>query len=398
MRAQVLNGLAKKLGVEVPKVASVQQQLGKGHAVLVYLPARSGTHCFVVTHDRVGYHRLADTALTIRDGIQKFVVRLRSSCTRIDPEKKAAARLAAGLRALGILIAARVMPDAVRDDLEGQQHVTVIGSELLHGPISGDADAGLLNYLPIECLPWDTKQLFGQRFAVDHNVSLPVWCHLAKRVEQFTSDSELSIFGTLRRPGVAAAKADKLAGRRIRAIRKPLANGAEKLDAACTLQAVLDEAKRVGQAGAARRIALFLAHGGYDASSARGSFLQLHDGRLDCETAQGLGSVEQPFADLVLLAACRAAKAPTRAGDQLANLGGAFLLAGAEAVVQSRFDLTLYSTQALLAEMMRALAAGESPAEAMRRARRAGGKRDPLDAYRTGLLQVHGCGQLPRRD
>jgi hypothetical protein len=41
------------------------------------------------------------------------------------------------------------------------------------------------------------------------------------------------------------------------------------------------------------------------------------------------------------------------------------------------------------------LAAGTPCAEAMRRARarRPDSEASPLDAYRTGVLQVHGCGQ-----
>jgi hypothetical protein len=99
-------------------------------------------------------------------------------------------------------------------------------------------------------------------------------------------------------------------------------------------------------------------------------------------------------ADLVVLAGCRLAKGPNRSGDSPANLGGAFLLGGATAVVQSRFALPLHRVRTLLVDLLAALAQGDSPAESLRRARAAANSdSDPLDVWRTGVLQVQGCGQ-----
>ena len=75
-------------------------------------------------------------------------------------------------------------------------------------------------------------------------------------------------------------------------------------------------------------VTVYLAHGGYD----QGAYLQVHDGRLDVTTVRSLGSGDRPYADVALLLVCRAAKGANRAGDSPANLGTAFLLAGATTV------------------------------------------------------------------
>lgn len=391
MAAQVHGAMARALRVTTPRASEVQAALRPGHAVLLFLPASAGTHVFAVTADDIEHHVLKANAMSLRDNVQAFLDLLQLATGRVDIEATDAERLAAQLRTAGQDLVDTLFPAALRTRLANWQALTVVGAELLHGPISGRADAGFLNYLPLECLPWGNEQLFGQRFAIDHNASLPVWLRLAARASPAGPGAELRVFGALG-PGEGAVPplvaADGAA---------PKAAVRQYLDAQCTLANVQAEstAAEPAKQPAGARIAVFLGHGGYDAANERGSWFQLHDECLRCEQAQALGGPDAPFADLVVLAACRAAKGPSRAGDSLANLGGAFQLAGATTVVQSRFDLPLRGTHALLGALLRELAAGTPCAEAMRRARarRPDSEASPLHAYRTGVLQVHGCGQ-----
>ena len=73
---------------------------------------------------------------------------------------------------------------------------------------------------------------------------------------------------------------------------------------------------------------------------------------------------------VVLLGACGTARGPGRPGSGLAaHLGGAFLYAGAEAVVLSGDDLRYAPTLQFMAAMHANLSEGISVAEAARRAR-----------------------------
>ncbi|HEX5052074.1 MAG TPA: CHAT domain-containing protein [Planctomycetota bacterium] len=399
MAAQTHGALSRRLAVQVPSIPELQALLRPDQGILVFLPAHTRTHVFSVGAKRIAYHGLPQGALRLRTDIQRFVGQMQDATDQLEPSPKDSAQMASGLLETGRTLTETLFPAPLREQLGEWHHLTIIGSELLHGRIRGSAEAGFLNYLPIECLPWRESELFGQHFAIDHNVSLPVWAHLADRSTDFSRQSSLRVFGVLHAAGnraaAASGTADLLQGADMDAIGEPFPNRSPYLDANCTMASVVRSvASREGQPPS---IAVFLAHGGYDASNERGSYLQLYDGRLDCDTVQRLGTGDAPFADFVVIAACRAAKAPTRAGDSLANLGGAFLLAGARAVVQSRFDLPLHRTQELLADLLRRLSAGSTIAEAMRAARATDDARDPLDAFRTGVLQVHGFGQSPRR-
>lgn len=411
MAAQTHGALAKLLKAGVPNVNQLQSLLGAKQGVVLFLPTRSQTHVFALTNKQVSYHPVQQGALKIRNDIQLFLDVLKQVTNRLDHSESEATELATKLKTIGARLSKVLVPDALRTELATWDKLTIIGSELLHGPVSGSADAGYLNYLPIECLPWNDEQLFGQHFAIDHNASLPVWKAMAERAAPTGRLSHLRLFGVLNESGTrsadgstpAIAKADRLPSEWVEQVGAAFKQRDPHFDEACLLEKVTPPKRQGKRTAAAERtasdssIAMFLAHGGYDGSDERGSYLQLYGDRLDCPAAQRLGSPDAPFADIVLLAACRAAKGPNRAGDSPANLGGAFLLAGATAVMQSRFDLSLRRTQSLLSEVLEQLAKGATSAGAMRTVRAAAPADDALDAYRTGVLQVHGYGQAPVR-
>ena len=104
---------------------------------------------------------------------------------------------------------------------------------------------------------------------------------------------------------------------------------------------------------------------------------------------------------LVVLSACGTALGPKRLGDDdLAHLGGAFLRAGAAAVVLSRSQVGYGPTLELMEGLHARLAAGDPPAEALRRARADLKEDDPAGAFHRSQFQIVGLGmslELPRR-
>jgi hypothetical protein len=118
----------------------------------------------------------------------------------------------------------------------------------------------------------------------------------------------------------------------------------------------------------------------------------IHGGRLWCGQAEDLA-----VPPLVVLSVCGAGRGPVREGSgPVTHLGGAFLFAGADAVVHSHSDLYELPTLALMEVLHARLAAGDSPAEALRRARCAlveGG--EWTDPYYHGLLRVIGLAHRP---
>jgi hypothetical protein len=83
-----------------------------------------------------------------------------------------------------------------------------------------------------------------------------------------------------------------------------------------------------------------------------------------------------------------------RGDDGIHHLGGAFLRAGASAVILSFADLEYHSTLKLLASLHRNLAAGCSPARALRRARQEMASQPRTDwPYLHSLVQIRGPAQ-----
>lgn len=400
MATQTHSLLADRLGAGVPTLAELTSALAPKQGILLFLPTRSATHVFAIDRDGLLYRELPAGAVAIRGDVQSFVDVLRRATDRLEHSEGEARTLVAELHTIGTRLADLLVPAPLRARLATWDAMTVIGSELLHGPVSGSADAGFANHLPFECLPWGEQEIFGERFAIDHCASLPVWRRLVERAVPAGARSALSLFGVLAPEAASAAESgipreDRLAPTWGRDCGAAFGRREVICDEAC-VRAAIAGARVARAAGERASIAVFLAHGGYDGSQERGAYLQFVDGRLDCAGVEALGDTGRPFADIVVLAACRAAKGPTRAGDSAANLGSAFLLAGATAVVQSRFDLPLLRTQAALERFLDRLARGGSVAAAMQAARAAARTGDdPLDVYRVGVLQVHGCGQTP---
>lgn len=400
LQAQAMGSLAQWFGVAVPDLAAVRRCLGERHGVLLLLPTRGRTHVFTIDRQRLGHLRLPHGAVDLRGDIDAFLEEMQQIPEPEALTPAATAAAAARLDAVAGRLAAMLLPAELQQRLAEWSALTLIGGELLQGAVAAGTDGGYLNHLPLECLPWTEPAgqplvagaaRLGQRFAMDHCASLPLWVHLANTAPRVAT-TRWAALATLLEPGRAPTAADRFA----RATFDPaLAAFGEALF-------LDDDADRAGLGKAAQAVGgdgvlLLVGHGGYDQERERGAYMQFTGFRLDCELVESLGRPGRPVAGLTVLAGCKTGKGPSRPGDGLANLGGAFLAAGSGAVVQSRFDLPLHRTLGLLQEAFAALRGGAGAAEAFRAARAAErNRRDALDGYRTGVVQVHGYGQRGR--
>ena len=108
----------------------------------------------------------------------------------------------------------------------------------------------------------------------------------------------------------------------------------------------------------------------YDRERSAGLVLAAADGQAPVVFAEQIETLRAP--PLVVLAACEAATGPARFGDDEAgHLGGAFLTAGASAVVSARGMLSLGATTDLLRVALGQWRGDVGFAEALRRGRRA---------------------------
>jgi len=276
---------------------------------------------------------------------------------------------------LGAALADTLLPAQVRARVRAWSHVTVIGADLLGS-------------VPFEALPFDASTL-GRRIATSHLTSLPL-ANLLARAGRMPPDAS----------GLVVVAAPTLAGDAHAPI--PF----DEADAARLVAAASPERTRVfagqdatrdalgpGELAGARCLVL-LTHGVQRPEFERPAALLLgRDGRPDLVDSTDVEALRAP--PLVLVWACGAALGPNRRGeDEPQHLGGAFLAAGARAVVVSPVELEYEIARDLAVHVLeRVFTHGDTPAEALRRARLAVGV-DPGRA----LVQLYGLGGEPVAD
>jgi CHAT domain-containing protein len=251
---------------------------------------------------------------------------------------------------------------------------------------------GLAGYVPFEALPLSSGQPLGLALPVTHLPSLGVATRLAERARA-GPEPQMDL-------SVVAAPLDLE--------REPIPWGTRE---AAALSAWCRPGRFALFAGAAATPAalrapatsgaswlLLVLHGIYDPGRERAAGILLgRDAAGDQARlfAEDLESLRVP--PLVFLAVCGAARGPLRRGDDgITDLGGAFLAAGAEAVVLSPIDLLLAPTLALAQRFQAELARGATPAHALHRARCALAERGEYShPYHYALLHLVGIGHRP---
>ena len=380
---QASGSLLKGAGVAPTALAQVRGALlGEGRGLLVYFPAPEGSALVALTRDTAAWYGL-ESDRTLSGALEDYELAragaLRQAPNAAEGEQAAAQRLAALL-----------IPPEVARQLVDWTGVTIVGADLL-GNVS------------FEVLAPGASERLGLSIAIDYLPTLPVGPFLVGRAERRS------------RPAGAADVllfADPLPSAKI-TDRWPEAGSLELDESHCVrvLETYRDEHRRVVYGEAATPAALkeqlaegprvfqYLGHCVQDPSRERPALLVLSSdgsseaapGVVSCDTVEGL---EGPA--LVVLTACRTTTGPARRGDEATgHLGGAWLAAGADAVLLSTRDLSRDDALALSRVFHERLAACDSPAEALRFAREELVRERGLPRAKLGQLQVLGLGQRP---
>ncbi|MEM7311195.1 MAG: CHAT domain-containing protein, partial [Planctomycetota bacterium] len=376
VRVQRLGSLTRDLAPTV-RVSDLREDLlDEGHGLLVYLPARGGSHVFALDRESVLH-----TALPTSDELGRtrtdWVSHLHAFAGGVPDADRD--WVVEEERRLAVRNAEHLLPPDIAARVAEWSAVTVVGADLL-------------GTTPVEWLPLGDERFLGDRRAVDYLPSLALGVLLARRKRVATAAHDLLLVAGVNVAGevedaYGLGRLD-LSEERAAALVGSYPNG-RVLGGG---EATTDGLRRA--LGGGVRVLQFLVHGVQDFGDERPTRLALsaaagEDGLLGYELARAL-----PPSDFAILTACSSGFAPDRIGDPGAtDLGGAFLAGGSRAVLLSHVDLDYGEVLALSDELHAALAAGASPAESLRVARAALSADDPeLAPFRCGLLAVVGLG------
>ncbi len=378
LRAQGLGGLAHALGVSGELgVPDVQEALtSEGAGVLVWMPAMDRTHVFAIDAERAIHDEGESRDAILAAGARGLVPRLQAPASRdASPRERAKA-----LAELAGDLTQKMLPDDIRERLEGWSEVRVVGADLCGNP-------------PIELLRLRSDRELGLEKPVSYLPSLPAGIGLARRLRE-----RAGLPVDTRIVAVVDPEFDpRLVRTNPRLVRLQLDSGEiEQIvggsgrpelrllqGRAATSAALAAELER----GAG--LLLLLAHGLHDPTRELPAGLALAlespgDGALWCDAVSALRAPPT-----VALLACGTARGRARLGDDAAqHLGGAFLMAGADGVIVTRGELGLNAALRLAQVLRRGFEEGRPPAHALLEARRELA-RDPATSdpfHRVGVL------------
>lgn len=326
------------------EVATFEGVFGLLHdtdVLLAWVPSPESTQLFVVGRDRLEVVECAG------------ISRLRAAGGALHDALEAGTDLDAAARELFDL----AIPEAARAHLRDARRLLLYGIEIIGN-------------VPIERAQGSTGAPLGIQYGVTRIPNL-AWAvrksneHAVARSRDVVRVLAPSISPTLRglRPDLEPlsrvdARIDDFAG--LDASARVLAGDAATLDA---LRAELEQPARM---------LLFVTHGWFDLADSRPGRLVLAAGpddalgEFDADAAESL-----PGCDLVVLAACRSGVGPLRRGDTgAADLVGAFLRGGANAVIATSTDVFAGPAGDFLLVFERELRNGLAPCEALAEARR----------------------------
>ncbi len=371
-QAQAMGSLARRLGASESDLATIRDRLLENdrHVLLLYVAGPRMSHLFVLDRSALQVVTLASLPelTAARDALVPFLT------SRLDgSQRDALAKLSAGLTAT-------FLPPEVSRRISEWSAITLCGIESIGA-------------VPFELLRPAGGAPLGMTHAIDYLPSIPLGIALQDRGdERGAGPIDLLLVAS-------PAPAREESGKR----RAPIPFGDDEREAAAAgyprERVRLLEGERATIETVAREVdgspavLEFVCHGVYEFARDRPPGLLLADGEvLWSEEIERWTSPR-----LVVLAACDAARGPLRRGDDgVQHLGGAFILAGAEGVVLSSVDLEYESTLALLERFHAALRGGDSPAEALRRARVGLAARTEFqDPWFHSMVRVAGLGHRP---
>ncbi len=371
LAAQAMGTLARERGLGPPTIADVRGVLlAPRRGLLVLLPARDGSHLFVLDESSLAHHAIP----VGRDALRDAAGRVTSALARPDGVLDRAALAA---------LQADLLPRGAREALARWDAAVTIGFELLRD-------------LPFGLLADEKGRPYGERLALVTLPSISLGLDLARHEaepEEPALDVVLVVAGDPP-PELALAPFRFGQPERERLLAPFAPDRVEVLEGARATLGGLREARDLLRGA---RVVHFLAHGTRVPGRESPAALVLSAAGDETErllTAEDV--VRLPCGGLVILSACGSGRGPLRMGDdRLMNLGGAFLDAGARCVVLARFPVEYEATLALMERFHARLAAGDPPAEALRAARAGGGHADgPADLH-AAAFEVLGLGFEP---
>ena len=383
LAAQSMGTLARTHQIAVPEVREVcHELLGEKTGALLYLGDRERSHLVAVERDEVRYIELAP--------------RYQLDQARKDLERCLGPGLSGTLNresfdAAVDALSALLLPPELRDLVGRWSSVWIVGSDSL-------------GYVPFECLRFGDGERLGLAKAISYLPSLPLGLWLSRREPEtnaaqrdfdvcLVAAPDLSGRPHPRWPNLdlapfTDADADSILG--------PYATDRTRRFLGDDVSTELFSGTLSTDRANAATVLQVVTHGVYDPQRERPAGLLLSSGDpsggvLWCEDVERWSAPP-----LVILTACGAARAPLRRGDDgRGHLGGAFLAAGAQAVVLSATDVPYVAGLRLMTHFHRELAQGLGPAEALRRARAHGTPAGEPDLSAL-LVHVVGLGDVPR--
>lgn len=294
-------------------------------------------------HERIGDHALV--AYVVAAGRLVAVIATGETATRIDLGDQAALRSLLGGLLPDLDVAATHLPGplgvAVRSDLTVRLQQL---SDLLVAPILeriGDRPVVLTPSAVLAAVPWTLLSGFTGR-PVTVAQSATAWLSLA--------DTPLR-----------TAAAGFVAGPRVMRAADEVAKSATAWSGARLLTGSDATAAAVSALAAEVDVLHLAAHGHHSADNPLFSGLELADGTWYGYDIDGLSAVPE----VVLLSACEVGRSTIRWGEELIGLVGAWLHAGARAVIASPAVVADEAAYEVFSRLHGALAKGLAPAEAL---------------------------------
>ena len=385
LATQAMGTLSRDLGGAAnPTLADVRRELlHEGSGALFFLPSEYRSHLFLVDADSLTPVSLPSLA-ELRAISRPFERALQARTLRGRELHEASKALADAL-----------LPARARERIATWSAVTVIGADLI-GPV------------PFDALVWNEEYLLGEAFSVATLPSASLGLVLLERRRSRSaldsgSRPQLALLGTLDPGDAVLASLGSAVDSRV--FDDETARGLVRAFDPNRVRTLLDRGCRPSDVRRERSvlnlaaIVHFVAHGVYARERDRGATLALTPEKGATTGLYTCDDVERDLdlSGLVILSACGTALGPRRLGDdELSHLGGAFLRAGADAVVLSRSFVSFDATMQLMERFHQHLARGEATAEAMRRARRDLHRRNDWSAsFQRAQFQVLGLGHEP---
>jgi CHAT domain-containing protein len=381
---QELGTLARRAGALAVDVDTIRAELlAPGHGVLVYLPTSSHSHVFALDQDGLVHAQLASSR-TLEPLRLAYLSHLVAGHAGLSDSAQRPG-LVARERELARALADELLPVAVRARMAAWSAVTLVGSDVLGS-------------LPFEWLPLGEHPYLGARLALDYLPSLPLGVAWSRRPQRAFACDYLLVGGAEpdarvqeRWPELAPLPlTDELE----QELTAPLA-GRPRRVASC---AAATRATLLAPDLAAVRVLQFLVHGVQEHEREHALALVLTPANGDDGLFRWSDAAAARAPAFVLLTGCLTGTGPTRKGDPgIGDMGGAWLAAGAQAVLLSSSELALSRVRSLSTRFLgRLVEPGMTPARALQEERATlleeHGKCAPFE---DGLLRVVGLGQRP---